>query len=223
MTNIRFQVPLFRPLSFSLKKMPSSCRFCGKPFKNETSVRKHQELAVSCRKELEGHLRSYGSRSRKETLRAQDTRDLHNDNHEATDGHEFHHQQEPGDGMLRSHTGTMDHGVGRGDGDHRRARVDEAEDEGDPPPPVQLRFVESFPDAGKPISDKKRRTDFEKMRDERMNVEGADGSNPLWDPFLDEEEWNLAEWLIKGVGQNKIDEFLKLPIVSSECNQKIQD
>jgi hypothetical protein len=35
-----------------------------------------------------------------------------------------------------------------------------------------------------------------------------------WAPFHDEKEWNLAQWLIKNVGQKSIDEFLKLPIVS---------
>ncbi|KAG2359927.1 hypothetical protein BDR07DRAFT_1291080, partial [Suillus spraguei] len=28
------------------------------------------------------------------------------------------------------------------------------------------------------------------------------------------EEWGLAEWLVKNLGQTQIDEFLKLPIVS---------
>jgi hypothetical protein len=28
------------------------------------------------------------------------------------------------------------------------------------------------------------------------------------------EEWELAEWLIKSLGQTQMDEFLKLPIVS---------
>ncbi|KAH9913718.1 uncharacterized protein B0H18DRAFT_887808 [Fomitopsis serialis] len=33
-----------------------------------------------------------------------------------------------------------------------------------------------------------------------------------WAPFKDEEEWELFRWLIKHVGQNRIDEFLKLSI-----------
>jgi hypothetical protein len=51
-----------------------------------------------------------------------------------------------------------------------------------------------------------------------------------WAPFCDEyvpfhvdglcltlaarEEWGLAEWLVKSLGQTRTDEFLKLPIVS---------
>jgi hypothetical protein len=34
-----------------------------------------------------------------------------------------------------------------------------------------------------------------------------------WDPFVDEEEWELAEWLIDNVGQKRTDTFLKMRIV----------
>ncbi|KAL6305981.1 hypothetical protein BKA93DRAFT_816611 [Sparassis latifolia] len=34
-------------------------------------------------------------------------------------------------------------------------------------------------------------------------------------PFEDQEEWELAEWLMKNLGQNRIDEYLALPIVSA--------
>ncbi|KAG1861276.1 hypothetical protein F4604DRAFT_1882477 [Suillus subluteus] len=33
-----------------------------------------------------------------------------------------------------------------------------------------------------------------------------------WSPFEDAEEWDLAEWLVKNLGQTRTDEFLKLPI-----------
>ncbi|KAF8228358.1 hypothetical protein L208DRAFT_1291921, partial [Tricholoma matsutake] len=38
-----------------------------------------------------------------------------------------------------------------------------------------------------------------------------------WAPFASQEECDLAEWLMKSVGQNSIDEFLKLPI-TRECS-----
>ena len=37
-----------------------------------------------------------------------------------------------------------------------------------------------------------------------------------WAPFEDEDEWQLAEWLIHNVGQKQTDSFLKLPIVSKK-------
>jgi hypothetical protein len=72
------------------------------------------------------------------------------------------------------------------------------------------RYIENFPEdhlAGatrghcKPL--------FESLEDERKRV----GSSH-WAPFEDEEEWQLAEWLIRNVGQKQTDAFLKLPIVS---------
>lgn len=35
-----------------------------------------------------------------------------------------------------------------------------------------------------------------------------------WAPFENENEWELAQWLIRNVGQMSINDFLKLPIVS---------
>jgi len=72
------------------------------------------------------------------------------------------------------------------------------------------RYVENFPEeclAGatwgrcKPL--------FESLDDERLR----DGRS-RWAPFDDEDEWQLAEWLIRNVGQRQTDTFLKLPIVS---------
>jgi hypothetical protein len=72
------------------------------------------------------------------------------------------------------------------------------------------RYIENFPEehlAGatwghsKPL--------FESLDEERIR----EGSS-RWAPFEDEEEWQLAEWLIRNVGQKQTDNFLKLPIVS---------
>jgi hypothetical protein len=41
-----------------------------------------------------------------------------------------------------------------------------------------------------------------------------DQAGSRWDPFEDEEEWELAEWLVKNVGQKQTDMFLKMRIVS---------
>jgi hypothetical protein len=72
------------------------------------------------------------------------------------------------------------------------------------------RYIENFPEEflagatwghGKPL--------FESL-DEEQRQEG--GSR--WGPFEDEDEWQLAEWLIRNVGQKQTDRFLRLPIVS---------
>ncbi|KAG0692373.1 hypothetical protein DFH29DRAFT_985800 [Suillus ampliporus] len=41
----------------------------------------------------------------------------------------------------------------------------------------------------------------------------ARGLDP-WAPFTDAEEWGLVKWLVSRVGQNAIDEFMKLPLTS---------
>ncbi|KAG6852687.1 hypothetical protein C0991_009891, partial [Blastosporella zonata] len=48
---------------------------------------------------------------------------------------------------------------------------------------------------------------------EKIHREQEAGRQTQWGPFKDEEEWQLAEWLIQNVGQTQTDEFLKLPIV----------
>ena len=50
---------------------------------------------------------------------------------------------------------------------------------------------------------------FESLDEEQKRVGGS-----RWAPFEDEDEWQLAEWLIRNVGQKETDIFLKLPIVS---------
>lgn len=41
-----------------------------------------------------------------------------------------------------------------------------------------------------------------------------------WDPFQNEEEWDLVKWLARNVGQTALDNFLKLELVSD--SQQIQ-
>jgi hypothetical protein len=72
------------------------------------------------------------------------------------------------------------------------------------------RYIEKFPEeylAGATWGNCK---PFYEYLDEELRTEG--GSR--WGPFEDEDEWRLAEWLIRNVGQKQTDVFLKLPIVS---------
>jgi hypothetical protein len=51
---------------------------------------------------------------------------------------------------------------------------------------------------------------FEKLRREQQET----GSSQ-WGPFEDEDEWELAKWLIRNVGQKQTDAYLNLVIVGS--------
>ena len=85
-----------------------------------------------------------------------------------------------------------------------RVEVEEVEDEDAP----RRCYVESYPDGAAEILGRSK-TKFDAYR------EGQDErGEQRWAPFRDKEEWELAQWLLKNVGQTKIDEFLKLDIVS---------
>lgn len=86
----------------------------------------------------------------------------------------------------------------------RRATVEDVMDEDAP------RYAEPFPSelaAGATYGTAK--TSFDIIRDDQV-LHGAD----VWGPFRDDEEWELAKWLIKNVGHNQAAEFLKLGLVS---------
>ena len=88
---------------------------------------------------------------------------------------------------------------------NRRARVEEIEDE---EAGVQSRWIEDFPGSAGKQGDQAQ-SYFQKLHAEQRRQ----GLSP-WTPFQDEEEWELAQWLMLNVGQNATDKFLKLPIVS---------
>jgi hypothetical protein len=88
----------------------------------------------------------------------------------------------------------------------KRAQMEEVDDDDD----VPGRYPESYPrQAGQIFGDGI--TAFEKLQ-EKQRMEGLDP----WAPFANEEEWELARWLMKNMGQTKSDDFLKLPIVNGQ-------
>ncbi|TFY52652.1 hypothetical protein EVJ58_g9893 [Rhodofomes roseus] len=90
----------------------------------------------------------------------------------------------------------------------RQARVEDVpEDEED-----ARRYVESYPGVVATII-REDHTLFEQWCAMRAEAEVDE-----WAPFKDEEEWELFRWLIKHVGQTKIDEFLKLSIIRRKCS-----
>lgn len=49
----------------------------------------------------------------------------------------------------------------------------------------------------------------------QIQKEQQESRTSKWGPFKDQDEWELAEWLSKNVGQKQTDAFLKLNIVST--------
>lgn len=85
-----------------------------------------------------------------------------------------------------------------------RARVEDAPDEEE----EGVRFVQVYPGSAGKILGSGEGT-FQ-----RWKRENEEAGLQRWHPFTDENEWQLGRWLVKNAGQNQIDEFLKLPIVS---------
>jgi hypothetical protein len=70
-------------------------------------------------------------------------------------------------------------------------------------------WVHQFPEGSKAGASRERsRTLFEVIRDDQV-LRGAE----VLGPFESDDEWQLAKWLIKNVGHNQAEHFLKLPIV----------
>lgn len=92
----------------------------------------------------------------------------------------------------------------------KRARVEEVADQDAPGAARTARYPVPYPGrAGEALD--KQETMFHKMQEDQK-LDG-DEENP-WAPFDNQDEWELARWLMKNVGQKKTNEFLQLPIVS---------
>ncbi|KAJ6454809.1 hypothetical protein C8R45DRAFT_1188877 [Mycena sanguinolenta] len=59
---------------------------------------------------------------------------------------------------------------------------------------------------------------FERIRDDQI-LTGCE----VLGPFADEEEWELAKWLIKNVGHNQAEAFLKLPIIGDRVKPSFEN
>ncbi|RDB24482.1 hypothetical protein Hypma_008517 [Hypsizygus marmoreus] len=92
----------------------------------------------------------------------------------------------------------------------RRATIEEVEDE-DAPGHIFAKSFPSIKQAGATFGDAP--TTFEAIRDDQI----LRGSEVLG-PFESEDEWELAKWLIKNVGHNQADLFLKLPIIQQRVD-----
>ncbi|KAG1762797.1 Zn-finger domain-containing protein, partial [Suillus placidus] len=85
---------------------------------------------------------------------------------------------------------------------HQRVTIEEVEDED------HTRYFEQCAGAGQTL--REGQTGFERFQQYKEGM-GED----QWAPFYDGEEWGLAEWLVKSLGQTRTDDFLKLPITQN--------
>ncbi|KAF7984973.1 hypothetical protein HWV62_9927 [Athelia sp. TMB] len=91
--------------------------------------------------------------------------------------------------------------------------IEDAPNLGDVPHPQR---VQGFAGAGATLG--KLRTQFEAIRDDQV-LKGAE----ILGPFASDEEWQLAKWLIKNVGHNQAEQFLKLPIIQDQVDPSFKN
>ena len=74
----------------------------------------------------------------------------------------------------------------------------------------ESRYIEEYP------TERKAGAVWGKDQPLFVKIKGEQQQNGTskWGPFKDQDEWELAEWLSKNVGQKQTDVFLKLNIVS---------
>ncbi|KAI0070727.1 hypothetical protein K474DRAFT_1738436 [Panus rudis PR-1116 ss-1] len=80
---------------------------------------------------------------------------------------------------------------------------------------AQFVFTEAYPRKAREVLGEGR-TRFERWREE---LQGA-GPEARYFPFDGEKEWELADWLHRSAGHNRIEEFLKLPIIK-DCDLSV--
>lgn len=167
---------------------PKRCPFCLKAFATQRAVNQHISASKFCLKEWHKSIvrKRYNPLKRKRT-------------------------NSPEPGLPVVDDVNFNDNFNRDDTPEPRQRtpsqhsdVDDADDKKD----LDERFIEPFPGrAGEALRHEK--TCFENLQQTHQ----LKGETP-WAPFANREEWGLAEWLMRNVGQKSTDEYLQLPIVS---------
>lgn len=216
--------------------MPSSdsiaCDWCGRRFPTKSARSQHVQRTPGClrkREEAFQKLTSCPIRGRHRTTVADSDLPLATLEHEAVSADGMEKENEPPEleyqcspsstspiqsfpsSSYHTHSSLGEPTPGLNNVDtnaeppSRQARVDDVLDDRD------QRFAEPFPAhkyAGATFGNT--RTSFDAIRDDQV-LHGAE----ILGPFQNDEEWALAKWLIKNVGHNAAEEFLKLAVVST--------
>ncbi|KAG1897449.1 uncharacterized protein F5891DRAFT_1129914 [Suillus fuscotomentosus] len=165
------------------------CVFCGKVTTTHEGLKRHIVGRLECRTQYESMIEEV------EAENLDNAPDVDFPHQDAAPGH-VHPRPSPDmdDNPALSKT--------------RRVTVEEVEDEDGMSFTNNGRYFEPRTDAGWALHEGE--MSFEKYR----TYQEEEGEDP-WSPFEDKEEWDLAHWLVKNLGQTRTEEFLKLPITQN--------
>ncbi|KAJ7572033.1 hypothetical protein C8J56DRAFT_1081438 [Mycena floridula] len=195
-----------------------TCNHCARSnFPNSTAVRRHQAQAPACKKAQNAFLEAIQTKAiishTEPTGNESDASDLQassvDDNWQLLSDNDQPLQSPMVIDSPPSDAPVVDQTVDDPDAiapNPFLVTMEEVPDEGD-----GGCFVESFPEefqAGATFGEA--RTTFDTIRDDQIMQNGK-----VLGPFRDDDEWQLAKWLIKNVGHTQTDHFLKLPIIQS--------
>ena len=197
------------------------CEFCGKgPFPQTSALKKHVRLSVDCNKAARQQWASYAANIWDNAPGPSNVEPQPPAFQQSLDKDEFPNMPDT----------TIDEDLQGFEGDFVNNRGPQLE----PNPIAQLaepvvlevnsnvegaegddeesaNYIEGFPaNLGAGAAWGEEDPFFEKLRREQ-----DENGSSRWGPFEDEDEWELAQWLIKNNGQNQIDAFLNMNIVST--------
>jgi hypothetical protein len=200
--------------------MPSpSCRFCGKPFPTRSGANRHIQRTTECRDQWR---KRFGKYSINVFDIVDGTEDPPDGDSHATIHSDGENSAEADYQPMDNDLGTFDHDMVLDDSlepnipqpQSKRATVEDVDDgedgedsDEDQEDPMG-RYIEEYPKeafAGAVYGEAVPK--FVKINQAQKDNKCA--------PFKDDEEWELAEWLLRNVGQTQTDAFLKLNIVSA--------
>ena len=178
------------------------CSYCGKSVPTVKGLRSHIAQRQPCRDALR----------RVAERQPPNVKSLHiHEDEEPTDDLQFDHVDEPMVFEPNRADEELDNSTSASPS--RRTQMEEVEDE---EAGGIRRYVEDYGQSAGHVYGEGQ-SQFMKWREAQKNA----GHAP-WSPYNDLDEWDLSQWLIRNVGQNATDEYLKLPIVSSSSKHNTE-
>ncbi|KAF7796244.1 hypothetical protein EIP86_007418 [Pleurotus ostreatoroseus] len=179
---------MYRPKS---RASHHSCGFCAKRLPTAEAVKRHIQHSERCRRAWEAWIIQKEHTATVQATNASSSQDCTSLNPSTLESSDFS-DPSPYDKLEDTTYPSHPH----------RTSVEEVPDEEE-----IVRWVHKYPGIAATVLGSGECV-FEVWR-----KENALSGRPRWYPFESEKEWGLARWLVKNVGQNEIEEFLKLPII----------